>query len=60
LQHFGIERTTLLALAKKGYTEEFGQIVNKPTKPQLKYAEVSIIGQCNEQEVCNSCHHQTI
>ncbi|MDO8416831.1 MAG: primosomal protein N' [Agitococcus sp.] len=49
LQHFGIERTALLALAKKGYTEEFGQIVNKPTKPQLKYAEVSLLAN-NEQE----------
>jgi primosomal protein N' (replication factor Y) len=49
LQHFGIERTSLLALAKKGYTEEFGQIVNKPTKPQLKYAEVSLLAN-NEQE----------
>ena len=49
LKRLGIERTTLLALAKKELTEEFGQHETKLGTPQLKYAESPITAN-SEQE----------
>ncbi len=49
LEHFGVKRESLQALAKKGLAEEFGQNISKVEKPHLKYAEVSLLANQEQQ-----------
>jgi primosomal protein N' (replication factor Y) len=55
LKRLGIERTTLLALAKKELSEEFGQHETKVGTPQLKYAQVTYYRQCRTRK--RNCSH---
>ena len=57
LQHFGIQRESLQALAKKGLAESFGQLVNKTAKPELKYAEVALMANQEQQAAIHAITH---
>jgi primosomal protein N' (replication factor Y) len=49
LKRLGIERTTLLALAKKELSEEFGQHETKVGTPELKYAQAPITANAEQE-----------
>ncbi|PTQ88205.1 primosomal protein N' [Agitococcus lubricus] len=54
LLHLGIRRDTLLALRKKGWAEEFGQLQRKIEKPSLHYAESPLVANPHQQQAINA------